>query len=81
MEDDQENIKAQEREIVDTLEHEVEDLEREFSQVEDENVSESVRKKQQQVENILGEVHKQLDFLREVSDKMPSDEPEQDQKE
>jgi|GEM_PF-601915 hypothetical protein len=81
MEDPQEDIKAQERQIVDKLEHEVDDLEKEFSQVEEEDVSESVKQKQQQVENILGEVHKQLDFLREVSDRMPEDEQQNDQKE
>jgi excinuclease UvrABC ATPase subunit len=81
MEDQQDNVKAQEKEIVDELEHEVEDLENEFSQVEDENVSESVKQKQRQVENILSEVHDQLDFLREVSDKMPDKSSEQHQKE
>lgn len=80
--DSQDNVKAQEREIVDELEHEVEDLEREFSQVEsDENVSDSMKEKQEQVENILSEVHQQLDFLREVSEKMPDDNSEQDRKE
>lgn len=77
----QEDVKAQEKEIVDNLEHEVEDLENEFSQFEDENVSESVKEKQLQVENILNEVHEQLDFLKEVSDKMPDEGKEQDQKE
>lgn len=63
--------KAQEQEIVDELEHEVKDLENEFEQVKnDDNVSESVREKQAQVESILGEVHEQLDFLRDVSEKM-----------
>lgn len=76
-----EDVKNREKEIVDELEHEVEDLENEFSQVEDENVSDSVKQKQQQVENILSEVHEQLEFLREVSDRMPDDEAEQDQKE
>lgn len=81
MDDQNKNVKAQEKEIVDELEHEVEDLENEFSKVEDDDVSDSVRQKQQQVENILSEVHEQLEFLREVSDKMPGDESEDDQKE
>lgn len=81
MDSQDKNVKAQEKEIVDELEHEVEDLENEFSQVEDENVSESVKQKQQQVENILGEVHEQLEFLREVSDKMPDEEQKNDRKE
>ena len=81
MEDQNNNVKAQEKEIVDELEHEVEDLEKEFSEVEDDDVSESVREKQKQVENILSEVHEQLDFLREISDEMPGDETEDDQKE
>lgn len=77
----QEDVKAQEKEIVDELEHEVEDLENEFSQVEDEDVSDSVKQKQEQVENILSEVHEQLNFLREVSEKMPDEGSEQDRKE
>lgn len=77
----EENTKKREQEIVDELEHEVEDLEEEFDQVNDENVSDSVRKKQQQVENILGEVHEQLEFLREISEEMPGNEAEEDQKE
>ena len=81
MEDQNNSVKAQEKEIVDELEHEVEDLEKEFSEVEDDDVSESVREKQKQVENILSEVHEQLDFLREISDEMPGDETEDDQKE
>ena len=81
MEDQNNSVKAQEKEIVDELEHEVEDLEKEFSEVEDDDVSESVSEKQKQVENILSEVHEQLDFLREISDEMPGDETEDDQKE
>jgi archaellum component FlaC len=77
----QKDVKAQEKEIVDELEHEVEDLEKEFGKVDDENVSDSVREKQEQVENILSEVHEQLEFLKEVSEQMPGDESEPDQKE
>lgn len=77
----QKDVKAQEKEIVDELEHEVEDLENEFGKVDDENVSDSVREKQEQVENILSEVHEQLEFLKEVSEQMPGDESEPDQKE
>jgi archaellum component FlaC len=77
----QKDVKAQEKEIVDELEHEVEDLESEFGKVDDENVSDSVREKQEQVENILSEVHEQLEFLKEVSEQMPGDESEPDQKE
>lgn len=77
MRDQQDNVQAQEKEIVDELEHEVEDLENEFEQVNDNNVSDSVREKQQQVENILSEVHEQLDFLREISEQMPDKEGDQ----
>ena len=77
MRDQQDNVQAQEKEIVDELEHEVEDLENEFEQVSDDDVSDSVREKQQQVENILSEVHEQLDFLREISEEMPDKEAKQ----
>ena len=77
MRDQQDNVQAQEKEIVDELEHEVEDLENEFEQVSDDDVSDSVREKQQQVENILSEVHEQLDFLREISEEMPDKEADQ----
>jgi len=78
MEDQQpDNVKESEKQIVDELEHQVEDLEEEFSQVNDENVSDSVREKQEMVENILGEVHEQLDFLREISEKMPDENGDQ----
>lgn len=68
-----ESVKGQEKEIVEELEHEVEDLEEEFGQVNDDNVSDSVKRKQQQVENILSEVHQQLDSLRQISEKLPDE--------
>lgn len=65
MEDKKQDFEA---EIVDELEHEVEDLENEFESVKDQKAPETVREKQQQVQNILEEVHDQLNFLREVAE-------------
>lgn len=57
-----------EQEIVDELEGEINFLEQEFESVKDEN-DPTTREKQEKVEEILNEVHEQIDFLKEVSDK------------
>ncbi|PSH01779.1 MAG: hypothetical protein BRC27_00935 [Nanohaloarchaea archaeon SW_10_44_10] len=57
-----------EQEIVDELEGEINFLEEEFESVKDEN-DPTTREKQEKVEEILNEVHEQIDFLKEVSER------------
>ena len=57
-----------EQEIVDELEGEINFIEEEFESVRDEN-DPTTREKQEKVEEILNEVHEQIDFLKEVSER------------
>ncbi len=59
----------EEEEMLGELEEEVEQVEHEFEAVKDENAPETMREKQEMAEEILGEVHEQLDFLKEVVEK------------
>lgn len=68
MEPDNEDVKRQEKEIVEDLESEVEELERDFESFSDDDVAETTREKQEMVKNILEEVHGQLEFLKEVAE-------------
>lgn len=62
------DVKKREKEILDELEHEVEEAERDFEQLKGDEVPETTREKQEMVENLLEEVHGQLEFLKEVAD-------------
>jgi hypothetical protein len=57
-----------EQEIVDELEDEVDFLEDEFDSVKSDDVASTTREKQEKVEDILEEVHEQIDFLKQVSE-------------
>ncbi|MFB6217495.1 MAG: hypothetical protein ABEJ72_11130 [Candidatus Aenigmatarchaeota archaeon] len=63
------DVKQEEKEILEELEEEVEEAERDFSQIKSDNVPETTREKQEMVENLLEEVHQQLDFLKNVIEK------------
>lgn len=63
------DVKKREKEIIDELEHEIEDAERDFAQVKSDDVPETTREKQEMVENLLEEVHDQLEFLKQVADR------------
>lgn len=52
-------------EMVSELESEVENVERDFQSIKSENPSESLAQKQDRAEEILSEIHEQLDFLKE----------------
>lgn len=54
-------------EIVEELEGEVDELEHEFESVKSEDVPETTREKQKQVQQILEEVHEQISFLKDIS--------------
>lgn len=60
---------SEEEEIVNELEHEVETLDHEFEEVKESDAEGELGRKQERVEEILSEVHKQLDFLKQVSKK------------
>lgn len=59
---------AEDLEIVNELEGEVDELEDEFESVKSDDVPETTREKQQQVQEILKEVHEQISFLKDVSE-------------
>jgi len=57
-----------EKEIVEELEQEVENVEKDFEEVKEDDAPETVREKQERVENILKEVHGQISTLKEVAE-------------
>ncbi len=65
---------SDEEEIVEELESEVETLDHEFEEVKDSNAEGDLSDKQQRVEEILSEVHEQLDFLKQVSQEKTQEE-------
>ena len=59
---------AEDMDMVEDLEKEVDHLETEFESVSSEDASSTTREKQQKVQEILEEVHEQIAFLKEVSE-------------
>jgi len=59
----------EEEEILGELEEDIEQVENDFEAVKDKNAPETQRERQEMAEEILGEVHEQLNFLKEVVEK------------
>lgn len=59
-------------EMVNELESEVENVERDFESIKSDNPSRSLAQKQDRAEEILTEIHEQLDFLKEHMDEIES---------
>lgn len=53
------------KDVVDNLESEVKNVERDFENIKSDNPSRSLREKQDRAEEILEEIHEQLDFLKD----------------
>lgn len=53
------------KDVVDNLESEVKNVERDFENIKSNNPSRSLREKQDRAEEILEEIHEQLDFLKD----------------
>lgn len=53
------------KDVVDNLESEVKNVERDFENIKSDNPSRSLREKQDRAEEILEEIHEQLSFLKD----------------
>lgn len=51
--------------LLEELEEDVGEIEKDFDQIKDDDAPESIREKQRKAEELLGEIHEQLEFLRE----------------
>ena len=58
------------KDVVEDLESEVENVEKDFESIKSDNPSRSLREKQDRAEEILGEIHEQLDFLKSHLDEI-----------
>ena len=58
--------------MVEELESEVTNVEKDFEQIKSENPSDSLREKQDRAQEILKEIHEQLDFLKNHMDEIES---------
>lgn len=57
-------------EVVDELESEVSHVEEDFEQIKSKDPSPSLKEKQDRAEEILNEIHEQLDFLKDHMDEI-----------
>lgn len=64
-----EDVKNREKEILDELEKEVEEAEKDFEEIKSDDVPDTTREKQEMAEKLLEEVHDQLEFLKDVAER------------
>ena len=56
--------------ILEDLEQEVETAEKDFEEAKDKNASGSLKEKQERAENLMNEIHDQLEFLEDHLDEI-----------
>jgi septation ring formation regulator EzrA len=58
------------RKALDELEHEIEDAEENFEKVKDESADGELQEKQKRAEELMDEIHSQIEFLEEQLDRI-----------
>ncbi|EGQ43850.1 MAG: hypothetical protein J07AB43_05160 [Candidatus Nanosalina sp. J07AB43] len=71
LEDAEEEIESQDyQEAMEDLQEQIRSVETDFKQVKTEDASGDLAKKQQKAENVLSDIHDQIEFLQEQVERM-----------